>query len=97
MKLPKLITDALSHRCGYLRIAESQIQASSGAKHPLKDEQYWYMHPGHAEFVREWLTQVGSTHSLFESENISEWDASRPIQINVVETAKNLRKLGITW
>lgn len=98
MKLPKLILDALSHRCSYLSIGETQTQADrlnvNNDRSTLVDEFYWYMHPGHAEFVREWLNHVGVSQGLYESGD-SEWDSSRPIQINVIETAKALRKAGI--
>ena len=81
MKLPNIIRDALSHRCGCLNMEEANDDP------PVGEQMYWYMYDGHAEIVKAWISEFAPDSNIIymcEATQGDQWDATRPIQISLL-------------
>lgn len=86
MKLPIIIRDALSHRCGFIDM-KSATSVGSG------EEAYWYMYDGHAEIVAAYLKALGGDLCVYRYDSQDTWDRSRPLQINLKTTFEFIKAL----
>jgi len=98
--LPKLILDALSHRCGGIKmVCYPTTENSRDDEYEYIDEFYWYMHDGYAELVKAYLeslvagTQLSSGVWVMETDP-AQWDMSRPIQLDIKHAKKVIRLCG---